>query len=104
MRKFKHIKLLAAAIGVALLTLAVPAEAITLKPTNEMDSPAILADKTGTVYVVVQFDVPELDFIRSQHRPDLSLAIVIDRSGSMADRGKLEYARTAAQDLIDRLN
>lgn len=104
MRKFKRIKLLGAVVVVTLLMMAIPSEAVTLKPSIEIDCPAIMADKTGTVYVVVQFDVPEIEFIRAYDRPNLNLAIVIDRSGSMADRGKMEYAKKAAMFVVDQMN
>ncbi len=36
-------------------------------------------------------------------RPQLNVCLVIDRSGSMMDEGKMEYARRAAMELVDRL-
>ena len=104
MRKFQNIKLLALVAGLLLATGAISAKAVTLKPSVEIDCPAILADHTGTVYVVVQFDVPTIEIIRRDDRPDLSLAMVIDRSGSMADHGKMDYAKKSAMFVVDQLN
>ncbi|MEW6412624.1 MAG: VWA domain-containing protein [Candidatus Zixiibacteriota bacterium] len=104
MRKLQNIKLLALAASLLLATGAISAKAVTLKPSVEIDCPAILADHTGTVYVVVQFDVPTIEIIRRDDRPDLSLAMVIDRSGSMADHGKMDYAKKSAMFVVDQLN
>lgn len=38
-----------------------------------------------------------------RERPPLNISLVIDRSGSMAGRGKLQYVKKAAREMIDRL-
>ncbi len=103
MRMYKKFSKLALAVGLMVLTGAFSTQAVTLKPSVEIDCPAILADQTGTVYVVVQFDVPSIEIARYQDRPDLSLGMVIDRSGSMSDRGKMEYAKKAAMFVVDQM-
>ena len=40
----------------------------------------------------------------SQQRPPLNLALLIDRSGSMADEGKIEYAMQAARLVVENLS
>jgi Ca-activated chloride channel family protein len=52
--------------------------------------------------VFVAFDVNTRETKRVA-RPPLGVAIVIDRSGSMAGEGKIEHARAAARGLVDRL-
>ena len=37
-------------------------------------------------------------------RPPLNICLVVDHSGSMADEGKMEYARSAAVEVVNRLS
>ena len=53
--------------------------------------------------MVLQIDLEAANAIVEGDRKPLNLALVIDRSGSMSEKGKLEYARMAAQELVDRL-
>jgi len=77
--------------------------AIVVKPIVEIDHPVVMADKEVTVYVLVQFRVEKLKEDPSKPRPRLNLALVIDRSGSMESKGKLEYARRASHILVDSM-
>ena len=63
-----------------------------LVPTNE---------SAFTQWLVVEVQAPEIDPAAAERPTHQSL--VLDTSGSMKDRGKLEYARAAASKLVDRL-
>jgi Ca-activated chloride channel family protein len=57
---------------------------------------------TRTLYVLVHFNAPELD-LPPAARPPLNLSLVLDRSGSMSDKGKIEYLRDAAKMAVNQL-
>ena len=66
-------------------------------PIVQVDRPYIMANEKRPVYVLVRFNVAKVKEDPSKPRPKLNLALVLDRSGSMADRGKLEYAKKSAE-------
>jgi len=67
----------------------------------ETDNTSVLHGSNGEMLLRVELTADQAEV--TDGRP-LNLALVIDRSGSMADRGKLEYARQAAIALVDQLN
>jgi Ca-activated chloride channel family protein len=68
----------------------------------ELDRTMILSNGKQSLYLLVQFDVPESSK-SSSTRPRLNCGIVIDRSGSMGEKNKLEFARYSAAQLVDSL-
>ena len=66
-----------------------------------LDQPTVLAGGNTVVYVVLRFE--GLGGNDTGPRPPLNLALVLDRSGSMSDAGKIDYLKKAAKLAVDRL-
>ncbi|MCK6549222.1 VWA domain-containing protein [Myxococcota bacterium] len=77
------------------------AGAAPIEPKVETDLGAVLAGAPSVVHVLVELDVPRGE--GGATRPPVNLGLVIDRSGSMEERGKIEYAREAAIQLVRAL-
>ena len=75
------------------------AETIVIKP--EYGQRVIAPDNDQTISILIKFKARPLP--PQSARNPLSLALVIDRSGSMDEAGKMNYAKLAARDLINRL-
>lgn len=60
-------------------------------------------NRGGTVYLEIGLDSRGCPLPERVYRP-MNLAVVLDRSGSMAEERKMEYARQAVLSLIDRLS
>ncbi len=75
-----------------------------VEPRASLDHGVIIAGDDNTVYVLIDFDVARFCPPPDHGRPDLNLAMVLDRSGSMADRGKMAYARDAAMIVVDKMH
>lgn len=86
-------------------TALVPAKAASdpLRGQVQLDQPTVLAGGTRIVYVLVSLEGIDVDPGAKKERPPLNVSLVLDRSGSMSDEGKIEYLRRAAKLAIDRL-
>lgn len=85
----------------ASLGLATAAHAAPFDPKVEVDFTAVPAGAASVVHLLVELDVPRGEATAT--RPPVNLGLVIDRSGSMDERGKIEYAREAALQLVRAL-
>ena len=54
----------------------------------------------GTAYLLLSITAPATELSRRQ---PMNLAVVLDRSGSMADQSKIDFAKKAVRTLIDQL-
>lgn len=55
----------------------------------------------GTVFLQISLSTGD---VARHYRKPMNIAVVLDRSGSMADAGKIDYAKDAVLKLIDRLD
>ncbi len=99
-------RILALGAACALLSVAflggASAKSAALKSSLSVERSSLYRGDTRTLYVLVHFNAPELD-IPPSARPPLNLTLVLDRSGSMADKGKIEYLRDAAKMAVAQL-
>ncbi len=93
--------MLAAALA-ALLLGTVCAHAAPLMLDVRSENRRVLVPGPGDGTIRIQVVAPDIPAIRID-RPKLNLALVIDRSGSMADARKLDFVKTAAHHLVDRM-
>lgn len=62
---------------------------------------AKVLSKGGRTYLQVGLQATDRE---APKRPPLNICLVVDRSGSMGDEGKIKYARAAAIEVVDRLS
>ncbi|MGZ8473651.1 MAG: vWA domain-containing protein, partial [Candidatus Deferrimicrobiaceae bacterium] len=91
------------AVALAALVLGVAcAQAAPLMLDVRSENRRVLVPGPGEGTIQIQVIAPDAPAIRTD-RPRLNLALVIDRSGSMAEARKLDFVKTAAHHLVDRM-
>jgi Ca-activated chloride channel family protein len=68
----------------------------------QLNSDKNLISKEGTTQRIVEIRVQAPEASANEQRPDINLALVLDRSGSMQGE-KLEYVKQAARHVLDQL-
>ncbi|MBI4548174.1 MAG: VWA domain-containing protein [Ignavibacteriae bacterium] len=107
-REFRNPKTLLWLLAVVVLGIILQSqEALTHQRTGEITlngrlNTTCIPHSGGTVYLQMEIITPA-STKRSERRP-MNIAVVLDRSGSMADERKIDYAKQAVFSLIDRLS
>lgn len=70
----------------------------------QLNHPIIVANEKSIIYAVIKLDAITVKEDEMMKRPQLNLSLVLDRSGSMSDKGKMEYSIEASKSLIDFLD
>jgi Ca-activated chloride channel family protein len=100
-------RLAAFAAGLGLIGLMFASGASAAKPALSsnvaIERSIVEKGSTRPIYVLVRFAAPDMD-VKPSQRPPLNLSLVLDRSGSMEDKGKIEYLRQAAKLAVGRLS
>lgn len=97
---------LIAGAALAALPFAAPAAVApqeTLTANVEVDRPYVLKGAVDPIYVFLSFSAIE-EALAESDRPPLNFGLVLDRSGSMSDGGKMDYLKPAARMAVDRLS
>lgn len=64
---------------------------------------ACIPHRGGVVYLQMEIDAKGFSLPERSYQP-MNVAVVLDRSGSMADERKIDYAKQAISALVDRLS
>lgn len=89
-------------IGTTSLTPAIAGQD-PLRNQVQLNQGTVLAGGTRVIYALVSLEGLDLAPGTTKDRPPLNVALVLDRSGSMSDEGKIDYLKRAAKLAVDRL-
>ncbi|MDT8394939.1 MAG: VWA domain-containing protein [bacterium] len=87
--------------AMAMLLTMMCSQALALNMDVRPENTTVLYEGDGSSAIQVRVIAP--DILPSPDRPPLNLALVLDRSGSMGEEGKMEHVLQAAHMLVDRL-
>jgi Ca-activated chloride channel family protein len=70
---------------------------------TNFDNAYVHVSQPGERHLEIEVTAPDGGGYVVERRPPLNVALVIDKSGSMAQAGKMDYVKRAARETIDRL-
>ncbi len=74
-----------------------------LKVSSGFSSFALEPGKPVTINIIVDIEVPVFVPVKGKERPPVAISLVIDRSGSMSEANKLDYAIKAGKNVVRNL-
>ena len=74
-----------------------------LKLSSGFSSFALEPGKPVTINIIVDIEVPVFVPVKGKERPPVAISLVIDRSGSMSEANKLDYAIKAGKNVVRSL-
>ncbi len=99
---------LLAALAAVLLstacTIAAAGESNLVRVETSFDNATIHVAQPGERHLEIEVIAPDGRMIERSGRPPMDIALVIDKSGSMAEAGKMRYVKKAAREMLDRLD
>lgn len=69
----------------------------------DFDNAYIQTTRLGDRHLEIEVIAPDGPVLQGDRRPPMNIALVIDKSGSMAHSGKMTYVKEAARKMLDRL-
>ena len=91
------------AVSAALVTCAAAREPSGVRVRANFDNAYIHVAQPGERHLEIEVTVPDGGGMVIGQRPPLNVALVIDKSGSMAREGKMDYVKKAARQVVDLL-
>ncbi len=89
-----------------LVTTGLPANeawAVALKAHVGLDQPVVLAGQRAHLGILVELEGAKPSATQGAPALPVNMAVVIDRSGSMDEKGKITYAKEAAKRIVDAM-
>jgi Ca-activated chloride channel family protein len=87
----------------AACTIATAGESGMVRVETSFDNATIHVAQPGERHLEIEVIAPDGRLIEHRERPPMNIALVIDKSGSMAEAGKMRYVKKAARKMIDQL-